>query len=177
MYIPWHWKFFELERFAQHEDSQNITKASPLKLQWLDFLLNCSYQSEIPKDRDEVIKESYHVMDKMFWNPDDKIMHWKRIINEQEWEQLLAEKEAEGLVKGRAGIIKVALEYSSDADLEENFQISSKTCNKIKALPKPPRLKDIEKILIEEYTENNWAESSVNVVGDSDIAGNDGGLS
>ena len=97
-----HWKFFELEKFAQHKDSENITKNSPLKLQWLDFLLNCAHQSDIPEDRDKVIQDGYHVMDKMSWQPDDRTTHWKNIRNEQEGEQLLADREAEGKAKQSA---------------------------------------------------------------------------
>ena len=176
-----HWKFFELEKFALHGDSQNITKESPLKLQWLDFLLNCAHQSDIPQDRDEVIKKGYHVMDKMSWDPDDRTMHWKNIRNEQEGEQLLADKEAEGIAKGEAKGeakgIKVALKHNPDLDLEKDFQISPQAAHKIKNLPIPPKAEDIEKILIGEYKQHNLSESSVNISGDTDITDDDGGLS
>ena len=96
-----YWKFFELEKFAAHKDSQNITKASPLKLQWLDFLLSCSAQTDIPEDRDSIIQECYNIMDKMKWDPDERTIHWKNIINQQDGEKLLSDTRVEGRLEGR----------------------------------------------------------------------------
>lgn len=151
-----HWKFFELKKFEQHADSKNITKNSPLKLQWLDFFLSCARQLDVPVDRDDIIKESYHIMDKMSWEADERTLHWKNIVNRQEGEELLSEEKTKskiaGKVEGIAEGIKVALKYNMEANLEEDFKLSAKVSSNIKSLPSPRKTVDIISILMSEDT-------------------------
>ena len=36
---------------------ENITSKDPIKHQWLDFLVKCADQTELPHDVDEIIKK------------------------------------------------------------------------------------------------------------------------
>ena len=91
-----YWKFFELLKFEQSEGYKNIDKASPLKEQWLEFLLDCSQQKEEP-DRNEIIKKGYGIMEVAKWNADTQALYWKQKVNEQDLLELqeLATQEQE----------------------------------------------------------------------------------
>lgn len=62
------WKFFELKKFSESSIYESITKSSPLKEQWLEFLIDCSNQTEAP-DRNEIIKKGYEIMKVKNWTP------------------------------------------------------------------------------------------------------------
>ena len=117
-----YWKFFELVKFAKHQDSKEITKNSPLKVQWLDFLLHCSQQRDIPENRDEAIKVGYEIMDQLKWEPDERTLHWKHVQNEQEGIRLLEQEKAKGKIEGEIKMIKNMLKSRMDPD-----QISAAT--------------------------------------------------
>ena len=100
-----HWKFFELPRFAKKYKSVTINKESPLKVQWLDFLLNCGKVKEIPEDVDSIIKEGYKIMEVAKWSADQRTLYWKQAADEasevQEAQKLQQMKYEEGLKKGK----------------------------------------------------------------------------
>ena len=112
-----YWKFFELPKFAKSDSYKNITAGSPLKNQWLEFLVDCSKQSEEP-ERHEIIKRGYEIMEIAKWNPNTKVLYWKQKVNEQDLleTQEDAKKEAfdkgklKGEIKGEISKIKMGLE-------------------------------------------------------------------
>ena len=78
-----YWKFFELPKFMKSDNYKNITAGSPLKNQWLEFLVDCSKQSEEP-ERDKIIKRGYEIMEIAKWTPDTQSLYWKQKRNEQD---------------------------------------------------------------------------------------------
>ncbi len=134
-----HWKFFELSKFKEHNDSKNLTKDSDLKYQWLEFLIDCGSQLSEP-DRHELIKEGYNIMKMMKWAGDKQVLYWKEQMREldaienQKEEKLKAFQEGlekgklegikegelkgkwKGEVKGEIGKIKIGLEAKLDDD-------------------------------------------------------------
>ena len=48
---------YELPKFVREFKSENITSKDPIKHQWLDFLVKCADQTELPHDVDEIIKK------------------------------------------------------------------------------------------------------------------------
>jgi len=125
-----HWKFFELPKFQESDNYKSISKESPLKEQWLEFLIDCSKQEEAP-DRSDIIKRGYEIMKVANWTPDQKALYWKQKMNEiafleaqqlQEEEALIKAHEAfekgqlRGEIKGEIGKIKMALENKWEDD-------------------------------------------------------------
>jgi hypothetical protein len=108
-----HWKFFELPKFKQSKDFQNITKDSMIKHQWLEFLLECQEQKTEP-DRHELIKKGYTIMDVAKWNADDQALYWRMqsrindLLEEEQQNQLKAEEKGklEGLKEGKLAGLK-----------------------------------------------------------------------
>ena len=104
-----HWKFFELSKFKEHNDSKNLTKDSDLKYQWLEFLIDCGSQLSEP-DRHELIKEGYNIMKMMKWAGDKQVLYQKEQMREldaienQKEEKLKAFQE--GVEKGKLEGIK-----------------------------------------------------------------------
>ena len=99
-----HWKFFELPKFIKAYKSTEIDKTNSLKEQWLDFLIKCSKQADIPDNIDEIIKKGYNIMKVANWSEDQRILYWKQKSNEIEElkEQKMLEEKAfqEGIEKG-----------------------------------------------------------------------------
>lgn len=99
-----YWKFFELLKFAESESYKNIDKASSIKEQWLEFLLDCSKQQEKP-DRSEIIKKGYGIMEVAKWDEDKQALYWKEKAEEQDFlrsqEEIKKEEFARGEIKGR----------------------------------------------------------------------------
>lgn len=99
-----HWKFFELSKFQRSANYKSIHKGSPLKEQWLEFLIDCSKQTQEP-DRDEIIKKGYEIMQVAKWGDEAKVLYWKQKVNEHEAiqaQQAIAEESFEkGEIKGK----------------------------------------------------------------------------
>ena len=98
------WKFFELPKFKESSNYKSMSKDSPLKEQFLEFLLDCSEKEEEP-DRDEIIKKAYEVMKVAKWDGDKKALYWKQRANEQDFlatqESLKDEMFEKGKIKGK----------------------------------------------------------------------------
>lgn len=105
-----YWKFFELPKFAQSDVYKSITKDSEMKYQWLEFLLDCSKQSEDP-DRNEIIKKGYEIMKIANWNEDQKILYWKQKATEQAFLETQKSMVQESYEKG-----KIEAEIVSDIE-------------------------------------------------------------
>jgi predicted transposase/invertase (TIGR01784 family) len=93
-----YWKFFELLKFAESESYKNIDKASSIKEQWLEFLLDCSKQQEKP-DRSEIIKKGYGIMEVAKWDEDKQALYWKEKAEEQDFLRSQEEIKKEGSVR------------------------------------------------------------------------------
>ena len=108
-----HWKFFELSKFKEHNDSKNLTKDSGLKYQWLEFLTDCGNQLNEP-DRHELIKQGYNIMKMMKWEGDKQVLYWKEQMREldaienQKEEKIKAFQD--GLEKGKFEGMKEGIE-------------------------------------------------------------------
>ena len=104
-----HWKFFELPKFTKAYKSTDIGKTNSLKEQWLDFLIKCSKQTDIPDNIDDIIKKGYNIMKLANLSEDQRILYWKQKSNEMEElkEQKMLEEKAfqegveEGIEKGK----------------------------------------------------------------------------
>ena len=57
-----HWKFIELNRFRIFTKNQTIDNRNSLKDQWLDFLVKCNNNVNIPENINEIIIKSYNLM-------------------------------------------------------------------------------------------------------------------
>jgi predicted transposase/invertase (TIGR01784 family) len=138
-----HWKFFELSKFKEHNDSKNLTKDSSLKYQWLEFLIDCGNQLNEP-DRHELIRKGYNIMKMMQWEGDKQALYWKEQTREldfvesqkEEKEKAFADGKMEGIkegelkglekgklkgelvgkVKGEVGKIKFGLKYKVEQE-------------------------------------------------------------
>lgn len=119
-----HWKFFELPKFeastqyAKIKQYDKLNKDSDinmlaekyewlksnLKEQWLEFLIECSSQTDVP-DRNELIKKGYNIMKLATWSPKDQALYWKQKQNEidaiQQKEFDKEEAFEQGLQKGK----------------------------------------------------------------------------
>jgi len=71
------WKFFELPKFQESENYKRIGKDSPLKEQWLEFLIECVKQKTEP-DRNEIIKKGYEIMKVAKWDEDTRALYQKQ---------------------------------------------------------------------------------------------------
>ena len=124
-----HWKFFELSKFSKHPDSENIHKNSPLKLQWLDFLLSCAKQENIPENRDKIIQESYQVMDMMSWDPDVRTLLWRHRTKKEDSEMT---SRAEGKAEGKAETILGLIQQGADDKMLLGANKGYLDCEKLK---------------------------------------------
>lgn len=94
-----HWKFFELKKFKDSSSYKSINKDSPIKEQWLEFLIDCNKQKTEP-DRNEVIKKGYDIMKTVKWTEDQKILYWKQKANEEDLRRTIDEEIKESFTKG-----------------------------------------------------------------------------
>jgi predicted transposase/invertase (TIGR01784 family) len=94
-----HWKFFELPKFQESDNYKSISKESPLKEQWLEFLIDCSKQEEAP-DRSEIIKRGYEIMKVATWSSDTQALYWKQKMNELDLIETQQELEYEAFERG-----------------------------------------------------------------------------
>lgn len=76
-----HWKFFELPKFKASSEFSKINNLSDIKYQWLEFLIECNSQTEIP-DRNELIQKGYNIMKLATWDSSDRAKLWKQKQNE-----------------------------------------------------------------------------------------------
>jgi predicted transposase/invertase (TIGR01784 family) len=135
-----HWKFYELPKFkksAQYlqmkeydkidgSDNENLLEEkynwleNNQKYQWLEFLIDCNSQTEIP-DRNTLIKKGYNIMKMSKWNPDQKASYWRQkareadLIKQKEYdrEEGFNEGKLKGEIKGEFGKIKMGIELSA----------------------------------------------------------------
>lgn len=124
-----HWKFYELKKFAKSVKNKIINHESSIKEQWLDFLVKCKRQQEIP-DVSEIIKKGYEIMKIANWTEDQRTLYWKQKSNEQneirEQELLIRDgelKEIKGIVKGEIKQVKMAVKYGIEkSKIEADFE-------------------------------------------------------
>ncbi|XP_065673233.1 uncharacterized protein LOC136090468 [Hydra vulgaris] len=95
-----HWKFYELLKFKQSSIYENICKESPLKYQWLEFLIDCS-KHQVEPDRNTTIKKGYEIMKVAKWDSDTQALYWKQKMNAQEAEEIVDETFEKGMEKGK----------------------------------------------------------------------------
>jgi len=103
------WKFFELPKFQESNNYKSISKESPLKEQWLEFLIDCSKKDEEP-DRSEIIKKGYEIMKVANWTPDQKALYWKQKMNETAFLEAQQLQEQEALIKVQEAFAKGKIE-------------------------------------------------------------------
>jgi predicted transposase/invertase (TIGR01784 family) len=77
-----YWKFFELPKFIKSYKSKQIDASSSLKEQWLDFLVKCGTQKEVPSNISDIIKKGYNIMKMANWTEDQRVLYWKQKANE-----------------------------------------------------------------------------------------------
>lgn len=119
-----HWKFYELEKFQESNQYAKIKEYDKLnefsdkklleekfewlkdnlKEQWLEFLIECNSQKEVP-DRNNLIQKGYNIMKLATWDPKDQALYWKQKQNEidaiQQKEFDKEEAFNQGLEKGK----------------------------------------------------------------------------
>jgi hypothetical protein len=71
--------FYELTKFKEQniKVSEIISDEEKLKIQWLDFLSNCSTRKEMPDDVPKEIQEAYNPMIIQKWTDSSKIDNYK----------------------------------------------------------------------------------------------------
>jgi predicted transposase/invertase (TIGR01784 family) len=99
-----HWKFFELSKFKEHNDSKDITKNSNLKHQWLEFIVDCSSQLTEP-NRNELIQKGYNIMKTLQQDALLKAKYWNEQASEIEaiayQDELVLKAKKEGKEEGK----------------------------------------------------------------------------
>ena len=169
-----HWKFYELERFQRVCDNEgkSIDKDSPIKDQWLNFMLHCHEKTSVPEDVDEIIKKAYEIMKTANWPESERLRYEMEIDEEDVQQQRLEDMKAEGLAEGEArgeakSIAKSFRLKESDQDmLEEHTTLTPEKLSKVKGLTQPPKSEDIFKILVDDP---NIQDLSVELSGASDM--------
>ena len=163
------WKFFELKKFKEFMKHELIDQHSPLKHQWMKFLLKCQDEEDTPENIPGIIKEGYQIMEMANWTPEQKALYDMEIDQEEltlcKVEKAgvegkakgraegraegLVEGRAEGLVEGEAKSIIKALKYneSDEEIIEEHDSLDEKKLSQIKSLSQPPKFDDIRTIL------------------------------
>ena len=137
-----YWKFYELLKFTKEFKSKAIGSSDPIKHQWLDFLVKCGTQSEIPEDIDEIIKRGYKIMEVAKWTEDQRALYWKQKSNEENdlWEsnrekEEIAQKSKEegkiegekiGQLKGEIQQVKFGIKLNAEQHDIENSLINIK---------------------------------------------------
>ena len=140
-----YWKFFELTKFKESDSykGKEINKISPLKEQWLEFLVDCSEQKAKP-DRAEIIKKGYEIMKVANWTHDKKTLYWKQKADEEAFfEELKDEKlklkegafkkgKLKGEIKGEISMVKNFIKFGVNT---EKFKdgLNFLTSDKVKA--------------------------------------------
>lgn len=97
-----HWKFFELDRFAKYMEQKKKGAECTLKEQWLDFFLKCPTMKSIPTDVDPVIQNAYKVMEEILKDPEKYAEYISVKLREAEHEEEIEKNRAEGKAEGRA---------------------------------------------------------------------------
>jgi hypothetical protein len=163
------WKFFELTKFKTFIKKFPVSNDSPMKHQWLNFLLKCQDADNTPEDVAGIIKEGYDIMRMANWTPDQKVLYDMAINGEalvltkiEEGEargkaEGLAEGLAKGEAKGLAKGIKTALKYDPDANLATDFDLNTEIVKKIKNLYEPKEEQIID-ILLGNHLLHNASE-------------------
>lgn len=179
------WKFFELKKFKEFMKNIKIGKDSPIKHQWMKFLLKCQDEENTPDDVAEIIKEGYRIMEMANWTQEQKALYDMEIDQEEltlcKIEQAEIDGKAkglaegkiigltEGLVKGEAKSIQKALKYneSDEEIIKDHKTLSKDKLVQIKAIPQPPGLEQITSILQDKENVDmlgNTSEESYNDV-------------
>ena len=168
------WKFFELTKFKEFIKHMKIDHNSPIKHQWMHFLLKCQEADEEPEDIADIIKEGYEIMKMANWTPTEKVLYDMAIDKEQlaiyKAQEAGVKGEARGKAKGKAeGLavsIRKALKYNEPDDeiINEHQELTAKKLSVIKALSEPRELADITKILLD-------IDPAVESEDDIDVAG------
>ena len=165
------WKFFELKKFKEFMRNIEIDKNSPIKHQWMKFLLKCQEEENTPEDVAEIVKEGYQIMEMANWTQEQKALYDMEIDQEEltlckiekaELEGLArgkAEGKAKGLAEGEAKSIRKALKYNENDEeiINDHTTLNKDKLDRIKGLPQPPELEQITSILQtgSEFSENN----------------------
>ena len=99
------WKFFELKKFKEFMKNIKIGKDSPIKHQWMKFLLKCQDEENTPDDVAEIIKEGYRIMEMANWTQEQKALYDMEIDQEEltlcKIEQAEIDGKAKGLAEGK----------------------------------------------------------------------------
>ncbi|HJK86934.1 MAG TPA: PD-(D/E)XK nuclease family transposase [Candidatus Megaira endosymbiont of Nemacystus decipiens] len=190
------WKFFELKKFKEFMKNIKIGKDSPIKHQWMKFLLKCQDEENTPEDVAEIIKEGYRIMEMANWTQEQKALYDMEIDQEEltlckiEQAELdgkakgltegkiigltegkimgLTEGKIIGLVKGEAKSIQKALKYNESEEeiINDHTTLSKDKLVQIKALPQPPGLEQITSIL-QDNTMFSQDKEDVDVLGNT----------
>lgn len=125
-----HWKFYELPKFVKSVKNKIINQHSSLKEQWLDFLIKCGTQQEVPNDISEIIKKGYDIMKIANWNEDQRTLYWKQKATElheiEEQRILIEDGETRGKIKGEIDKISFGLSLSATKEQISNSLIYTK---------------------------------------------------
>ncbi|RYE06404.1 MAG: Rpn family recombination-promoting nuclease/putative transposase [Rickettsiaceae bacterium] len=140
------WKYYELQKFRDSENYKNINANSPIKDQWLEFLLDCSKKSSSPTDRAKLIQKGYEIMKMTSWTTDQKNAYDRAKQKEEDdaaqiqikadqarkegLEEGLQKGLAEGETKGEIKLVKTMCDIMS-------IQTPTKLMNSISRLNKP----------------------------------------
>ena len=175
------WKFFELKKFKEFMKHELIDQHSPLKHQWMKFLLKCQDEEDTPENIPGIIKEGYQIMEMANWTPEQKALYDMEIDQEEltlcKVEKAGVEGKAkgraegraegriEGLVEGEAKSIIKALKYneSDEEIIEEHDSLDKKKLSQIKSLSQPPKFDDIRTIL--QVDEDEFSKPDIDVIG------------
>lgn len=169
------WKFFELTKFKEFIKYIKIDHNSPIKYQWMHFLLKCQEAEETPEDVADIIKKGYEIMKMANWTPIQKALYDME-INQEELTMNKIEKatfeglvrgEAKGIAKGEAKLIKVLLKKKiSIKDIATECKIATKKqLQDIKDQDTPEE--SIAEMLFGQYREQQVDEQY-----DMDLSGN-----
>jgi len=122
-----HWKFFELKKFEWSEIYKSINRDSPLKEQWLEFLIDCAKQEHEP-DRNDIIKKGYDIMKTAKWDSDTKVLYWKQkqneldllktqnLLKQEEFDKGKLKGEIKGEIKEIRKFLNLQKKFSEDVD-------------------------------------------------------------
>lgn len=139
------WRFFELPKFEKSDEYKALTKASPIKYQWLGFLIECSHEA-VKLDREEIIQKGYEIMKIATWSGDKQTLYWKERDNIRAAQQALEDAKEEGReeglqkgklkgeIKGEISKVKTAIKWNVPKEhimLELKFLTNEKIIDKL----------------------------------------------
>ncbi|MGC0372482.1 MAG: hypothetical protein DGJ47_001196, partial [Rickettsiaceae bacterium] len=181
----------ELTKFKEFMKKVEINQDSPVKHQWLKFLLKCHEATSTPDDVAEVIKEGYEIMKMANWSPTQKALYDMRIDEEALQQSKIAETaaiaeargraegeargEARGRAEGEAKSIQKAFRYeeSESEILNDHSSLNQNKLNLIKELPYPPEHNLITEILLNDFDNSSVQEKEDydnEILGDNNLS-------